>query len=284
MSEPSQMHADQIAYWNGEGGMRWVAQQAGIETMLAPVAEAAIVHAAPSADAVVLDIGCGCGATTLALAKAVPDGRVTGLDVSAPILAVAKARGGDAANVTWLLADAATHAFPADAFDVMFSRFGVMFFGDPRAAFANLRRAARPGGRLVFACWRGLLENPWMAVPLRAAQVHVPPLPRPGPDDPGPFAFADPERVTGLLAGAGWAPPRFTPLDVALDIAGGKGLAGAIAQAAHIGAAARLLADQPEPVRSAALREIEAALAPYAAEDGRVVLPGAVWLVTSENA
>ncbi|HET8995559.1 MAG TPA: class I SAM-dependent methyltransferase [Acetobacteraceae bacterium] len=284
MNDVTQVHADQLAYWNGAGGERWVVEQAHTDAMLAPVAEAAIAHAAPRPGEHVLDIGCGCGMTTLALAEAVaPGGTVTGLDVSAPMLAVAQRRAEGRGQVAWTLADAAAHDFADATFDLLFSRFGVMFFGEPTAAFANLRRAAQPGARLVFACWRALNDNPWMLLPLQAAQTVLPPLPRPGPEDPGPFAFADTARVTRILTGAGWTAPTFTRLDVTLDIAGGGGVEAATDHATRIGAAARLLADQPEAARQAAKDAIRTVLAPHATADGRVGLSGGVWLVESRN-
>src|SRR5204862_328727 len=124
-------------------------------------------------------------------------------------------------NVEFVQADAQTHAFPASAFDLVFSRFGVMFFADPTAAFANLRSALRPGGRVAFVCWRTLPENPWMAVPLMAALQFLPPPPIPGPEDPGPFAFADRARVERILGGAGFADVALEALDEPLVVGGG---------------------------------------------------------------
>jgi ubiquinone/menaquinone biosynthesis C-methylase UbiE len=147
MSDAVALHEDQLAYWNGPGGAQWMAQQTHTDAVLAPVAEAVVALAAPAAGERVLDIGCGCGASTLLLAARA--GHVTGLDVSAPMLDVARQRGAGL-GIDWVLADAATYAAPLP-FDLLASRFGVMFFGDPTAAFANLRRAARPGARLVFA-------------------------------------------------------------------------------------------------------------------------------------
>ncbi len=196
------------------------------------------------------------------------------------MLAVAQARGAGVANIDWVRADAATHRFAPAGFDLLISRFGVMFFGDPPAAFANLRRALRPGGRLVFVCWRGIGENPWMQVPLHAAYAHVPRLPKPEPGAPGPFAFADPARITGILVEAGWPAPTIAPLDQLIDIAAGGGLEAAVVQATCMGAAARAMQDQPEAARAAATDAIRAALAPYA-RGPRVALPGAMWLVTA---
>ena len=179
MSDAQTRNADELAYWNGEGGVHWVKQQAHTDAVLAPVADAVIAHAAPRSGERVLDIGCGCGSTTLLLSPLAS--HVTGLDISEPMLNVARQRAEGLANVDFVNADAA--AFRTDTpYDLLFSRFGVMFFGDPTAAFANLRRAARPGGRLAFVCWRPIGENPWMQAPLHAAyNAGVPRLPKPGP-------------------------------------------------------------------------------------------------------
>src|SRR5215472_1385185 len=184
MSDASTLHAQQLAFWNGPAVTRWITRQEQMDAALAPVADAAITLAAVQPGERVLDIGCGSGATSIALARLVgPRGQVTGLDVSGPMIELARKRSVGMANLDWLLADAAAHEFPPGSTDLLFSRFGVMFFGDPVATFANLRRALRPdGGRLVFTCWRPLNENPWMLLPLQVVQTLVPPVPRPGPD------------------------------------------------------------------------------------------------------
>ena len=281
MKDAPTIHAEQVAYWNGPNSASWVTGQERMDRTLAPVADAAIAHARVQPGETVLDIGCGTGATTLALAAAVgPTGHVTGLDVSVPMLSLAKERGAGIANADFVLDDAAAHAFTPASVDLLFSRFGVMFFGDPAAAFTNLRQAMKPTGRLVFACWRAFDENPWMKLPLTAALAHVPPLPRPGPDDPGPFAFADPDKVTRILTAAGFAAPAMTPFDFKMVLAPGRGLDAATEQAVMVGPASRALADQPAAAVAAATAAIRAALAAHLDGD-TVKLDAAVWLVSA---
>src|SRR2546427_6919777 len=207
MSAP-EANAGQVPYWNEAAGPKWVAFQKIIDAQIAPLGERAMDRAGIAPGERVIDVGCGCGDTTIALARRVgPAGLVLGIDISAPMLerAAETARAEALANVRFENADAQTHRLPASAFDVVYSRFGVMFFADPVAAFANLRAALRPGGRLAFVCWQALPENPWLFVPLRAAAQHLTLPPPPAPDAPGPFAFAAPNRVRGILPRAGFA-------------------------------------------------------------------------------
>jgi len=166
--------------------------------------------------------------------------------------------------------------------ELIVSRFGVMFFGDPVAAFANLRTGLAPGGRVRFACWRPISENPWLQIPLHAVYEHAPRLPKPEPEEPGPFAFADTDRVTRILTSAGFTAPSFTPLDIQLDIAAGGTLDDAVMQSSEMGPAKRALADQPDDIRVAALDSVRRALAPYASPSG-VTLPAAIWLVAATS-
>ncbi|MBI4724395.1 MAG: class I SAM-dependent methyltransferase [Rhodomicrobium sp.] len=284
MSAAAERHRDQIAYWNGAAGERWVAAQEHTDKMLVPVSQALLNCARPEPGMAVLDIGCGCGAATLDLAMAVGTaGHVTGIDVSHPMLERARSRLSAYPQVELLEADAAAHPFTPFA-DLAISRFGVMFFGDPAAAFANIRKALKPGGRLVFACWRKLEENPWMQLPLEAAfHAGVPRLPQPGPEDPGPFSFCNPERVTGILTGAGFIAPSVSPVSLSLDISAGGGLTAAVQQSMRTGAASAALRDQPDSVRAAAASAIEKALEPYASGN-TVKLPAGIWLVESRPA
>jgi SAM-dependent methyltransferase len=277
-------NADQIAYWNGPGGQHWIARQQMQDTLLAPVSEILIERARVAAGERVVDVGCGCGATTLAFAEKVgPAGHVLGIDVSAPMLARARERAPADAPVEFSLADATVYPFEPANFDLLVSRFGVMFFAQPALSFANLRRALRTGGRVAFACWRTPRDNPWLIVPLQAAYRHVPKLPELGPEDPGPFAFASEDRVRRILGEAGFSSIVLERSDLSLDIAAGSGLDVAVKTAVEIGPASRALDGHPPETIAAATDSIRAALVPFV-RDNRVPISGSIWIVTAVNA
>ena len=281
MTDVLQRHADQVEYWNGAGGARWIANQSMRDKMLTPFADAALAKAAVRTGESVLDIGCGAGETSVELARAVgPTGRLVAADVSAPLLDVTAGRLAGFPWATAVLADAASYPFEPASADLLFSRFGVMFFGDPDAAFANMRKAMKPGGRVVFACWRTPAENGWMSTPLEAAFEHLPRPPRPDPEEPGPFSFHDPDRVTRILRAAGFGAPTFDKLDPVMDISCGDGLDGAMAAVMEFGPASRLLGDQPDAVRRAVAASMRKLLAGYL-KDGKVALPAAAWIVSA---
>ena len=207
-------NAAQIAEWNGEQGQRWVQLQQQMDRMIEPFGDAALQAAAPRPGERVLDIGCGCGSTTLALARAVgSSGQVLGVDVSQPMLAAAQrlAAAAPELSLRFVEADAATAALPHGQ-DLLFSRFGLMFFDQPAAALRHLRRALRPGGRCAFVCWRAPRDNPWAMAPLMAARKALGITPPPAdPHAPGPFALADEQRLHGLLSEAGFGGIRHPP-------------------------------------------------------------------------
>jgi SAM-dependent methyltransferase len=232
----------------------------------------------------VLDVGCGCGDTTLALAKRVgSSGSVLGLDISGPMLSRARERAaaGGLTNLRFQQADAQTVTLE-ERFDVLFSRFGVMFFEMPDIAFANLRRALRPGARLAFVCWQPLGKNPWMAVPLAAVAPLVT-LPPPTPGAPGPFAFADPAHVRRILERAGFSDVGFEAVEEVLDVGPGD-LDGSVRFVLALGPAAAALREAPD---AAALEQkatiaVRAALAPHMTPDG-LRMSSASWIVTARN-
>ncbi len=276
-------NADQIAYWNGPSGQRWADRQQSQETLLAPVLDLLIDRARPKVGERIIDIGCGSGSTTIAFADKVgAAGLVLGVDVSTPMLARARQSAPKQAPVDFALADATVYPFAAASFDLVVSRFGVMFFADPALSFANIRKALRPSGRLAFACWRDPRDNPWLMLPLQQVYRHAPKLPQQGPEDPGPFAFASEARVQRILGEAGFSGVAMERCDLSLDIAIGRGLEAAVEGALDIGPASRALQDQPAEVREASKNSIREALAPFARGQA-VPLAGSIWIVTARG-
>ncbi|MDP1836893.1 MAG: methyltransferase domain-containing protein [Reyranella sp.] len=275
MKTPAELAAEQAAYWNGPGGQGWLASYARLERSLLDIGKTVLAMAAARTGERVIDIGCGNGGTTQALAAAVgPSGHVLGVDISEPLIGAARAH--RVSNATFVVGNAATHPFEAASYDLVFSRFGVMFFGDPVAAFRNFQQALKPAGRLAFVCWRKPDENPWGLVPVRAAAPFLPPLPRPGPEDPGQYAFGDPARVERILKESGFSAISIEPLDVPIWM--GADAAEVVANAGRFGPLARAFADAtPEQIEKAK-SAIATVLKPHESAAG-VVLPGACWLV-----
>jgi ubiquinone/menaquinone biosynthesis C-methylase UbiE len=275
------LNADQIAYWNGPGGQHWTDRQQTQDILLASVSDILIDRAKPQAGERIVDVGCGCGATTIAFAQRVgASGHVLGIDISAPMLARARQIAPAEMPVDFVLADATVYRFGPASFDLMVSRFGVMFFAQPAVSFANMRRALRPSGRLTFACWREPRDNPWLMLPLQAAYQHVPKLPQLGPEDPGPFSFASEQRVQRILSEAGFSGMEMERRDLSLDVAIGRGLDAALETALEIGPASRALEGQPPHLRAAAANSIREALTPFA-KGQAVPLPASIWIVTA---
>jgi len=284
MPKGHEQNADQIAYWNGPGGQRWADRQQIQDIVLAPVADVLIDRAKIQTGERILDVGCGAGATAVAFAQKVgPAGRVIGVDISAPMLARARQVAPESMPVEFVLADATIYPFAPGAFDLLASRFGVMFFAEPALSFANMRKALKPSGRLAFACWRDPRDNPFFMAPLQAVYKHVPRLPPLGPEDPGPFSFASETRVNRILSEAGFSGVAMEPCDLLLDVAVGRGLDAAVQGALEIGPASRALADHPPEVRTAATQSIREALVPFVRGQS-VPLPALIWIVTARAA
>ncbi|MGD0144036.1 MAG: class I SAM-dependent methyltransferase [Rhizomicrobium sp.] len=272
---------DQIEYWNGRTGQRWAAQQERIDWNLAEITEAVIpfAHARPGEH--IVDIGCGCGTATLILARAVgPKGAVAGVDISAPMLAVARARAHAAqADIPFIEADASVHDFQP-TFDLVFSRFGVMFFADPGPAFANIRKALAPNGRLAFVCWRAMPENAWAFAPFAAAKHLLPPQEAGDPHAPGPFAFADGARLTDILARAGFRDIKLEKFDGRMNM--GDTAAEAANEALNIGPLARAAAELDEATRAKILDVVATAMQKFAGPRG-IAPAAACWLVSAKG-
>jgi SAM-dependent methyltransferase len=275
-------NAEQIRYWNELSGPKWVGLADRIDDQIGPLGREAVERARVSAGERVLDVGCGCGQTTLELAERVgAEGRVLGVDLSQPMLAEARARAarGPGPAPEFLQADAQVHAFEPGAFDLVFSRFGVMFFDDSVAAFANLRAALAPDGRLAFLCWQNIAVNPWMLVPAQAAAQHVELAP-PKPGAPGPFAFADAESVRGILDAAGFGEVRCDSFEGRMAVGRGLSLDGIVGFLGQMGPAGAALREAPASTREVAVRSMREALEPHYDGDA-VVLPFASWIVSA---
>ena len=276
---------DQIAEWNGTLGQGWATMQTEIDRIVGPFGEAALKAAEARPGERVVDVGCGCGDTSVALARSVGDrGAVLGVDVSRPMLDVARARATQEhldGVLSFVDADASSAALP-DGQDLLYSRFGVMFFDQPTPAFTRLRQALRAGGRCVFVCWRTPSDNPWAMTPLLAARKALGVTPPPAdPIAPGPFAFADDARVRTILSGAGFQNIAIDRFDSPVAI--GPSLRAAVEGSLRIGPTARLAREAGPQHSATILRAVESALAPFATPDGSVRLSGSTWIVSATN-
>jgi SAM-dependent methyltransferase len=272
----------QADYWNGGAGQTWVEINRLLDMELHSLGQEAQAALAPRPGERVLDIGCGAGDTSLDLARAVgPQGQVLGVDISQLLLGLAVQRAAAAGlSVRFEAADAQTADFAGlggGAFDAAFSRFGVMFFAEPAAAFANVRNAIKPGGRLAFVCWRPPEENPLMTAPMKAAAHLLPAQPPSDPMGPGPFAFKDPERVRAILGEAGFTDVVIRPFDARV---GGWTPEEAMIVAQRVGPLGGLLRENPD-LRPTVLEAVAQEMARHTGADGRVRMGAAVWIVTA---
>ena len=275
MKTKDELAAEQAAYWNGPGGDGWLAAYERIQRSLADIGDIGLAAAAPQHGEHVIDIGCGTGGTTAALAHAVGiAGHVLGVDISETLVEAARAHRLE--NATFVVGDAATHPFKAESYDLVFSRFGVMFFADPVAAFRNIRRALKPTGRLVFMPGARRRRIPGARCRPARRNPSCRRMPRPGPEDPGQFSFGERARVERILGEAGFQKLRLEPIDRQIWM--GPSVADVLAGAGRFGPLARAFAGAEPAAIEKAKQAIAQALAPHEGPDG-VRLPGACWLV-----
>lgn len=267
--------------WEGRVGRKWAEEWRRTDRSFSGLTDRLLARATEGRFGKILDVGCGAGELSLAIGRARPQSQVIGLDISEPLIAVARDRAGHLGNVSFLIADAADWRGSQFAADLVVSRHGVMFFPDPVAAFANLARGAAPGCRLVFSCFRNRRENPWAE---RVTSL-LPPgsVAEPSPDEPGPFAFADPDRVGAILKAAGWADASFESVDFAYVAGSGEdALEDAVSYFLAIGPAARAAAGLDASARATFAGRLRNYLA-GSANGSVIALPGAAWIVTAHR-
>jgi SAM-dependent methyltransferase len=268
--------------WNNATGRRWLDRHERADRQIAPFGLRAMERADIRHGQRVLDVGCGCGETTLELARRVgASGSVAGIDISRLLIDTARqaADRSNMSNVRFEVADAQIFAFSPHSVDLVFSRFGVMFFDDPEAAFSNFRNALRHRGRLSFVCWPAPRDNQFMTIPMAAASQHITLPPPADPEAPGPFAFADPGRVKRILSQAGFGDIQ---IDRVIEKVGG----GTLDETAHmlvdLGPLSRVLDDIDATTRHAIVEDTRNTLKGFEAS-GRVLIDAAAWLVTARS-
>jgi ubiquinone/menaquinone biosynthesis C-methylase UbiE len=282
-----QDNSEQREQWNGTTGDTWTMFQDSLDKMMTPVTDALFAAIAPQPGERILDVGCGCGPTTIRLARAVaPGGEITGLDISGVLLKSARERAAaQGANATFIEADASTYDFGAKkgSYDKIVSRFGVMFFADPVAAFQNLRTALKPGGKLIFACWRAMGENRWMneMVEEAAKLLPMPAMPRPTGYVPGPFAFEDEAFLRGMLKDAGFTTEEITPLSPKLKMPGDT-VDEAIAFTSRVGPMAGLMREADDETKAKVEALIKSSIEARFAK-GNPPQDAACWLVRANG-
>ena len=276
----SQSSGNEAEFWNNAGGNMWVSNMERTHELLHPLWQELLQRATPTAGETVLDVGCGGGVTSAELAARVaPGGSVVGVDVSAMILERAKAQPSMPDNLRFELADAGTTDLGESYYDLICSRFGIMFFEDPKSAFANLRAALKPSGRLVAMCWQAPGDNPWISRPVKATAKILPgPDERPDPRAPGPFAFADPAWVEEILHAAGFIAVNLEPVEMQMPMGS---MDAAVAYMMRMGPSAEAVANATDEQRAAIEAAIREAFANYDSPQG-VMAPCATWIISAK--
>lgn len=278
-------NADMKDFWNGVGALKWIHFQYALEASLAPFGRGIIEASGVEVGDLVLDIGCGCGDTTFEIGQRVGrDGHVHGLDISRPMILRSRKTKSKLGvkNVTFGCEDAQTYAFEPDLVDVVFSRFGVMFFDDPLAAFVNMRRGLKPGGRLAFLCWQSAQDNEWIHRSLDVVSRHIPLQEPLGPEQPGPLSFRQKARIERILTDAGFRDIQIEPSESSFLV--GKSIDAAIGFLTQLGPAANVIsqAEPDEITKALIVDDLRNCLMDYVTDKG-VVMGAATWIVTAKN-
>ncbi|MBS0417037.1 MAG: class I SAM-dependent methyltransferase [Proteobacteria bacterium] len=280
MKTPSSVNDEQATLWNGSAGRAWIEVQPLLDAILAPIEDLLVQAVATRSAHRVLDVGCGTGATTRAVARKLgANGEVVGIDISEPMIGVARARAAhDGSTAIFICADAQTRPFEPASFDMIISRFGVMFFENAVSAFANLSRAATTDAEMCLFTWRSPAENPFMTTAERAAAPLLPTIPAREPDAPGQFAFCDRERVARILEEGGWADIAIQPVDIPCAFPE-KELVRYFTQLGPLG---RVLHEADEPTRARIIEKVRAAFDPYV-HGGEIRFNAACWKIGARN-
>ena len=279
MNTTHQTNHEQTTLWNGRAGRAWVDQQELLDQLFKPFEDRLVEMVCAGSGRRVLDVGCGTGSTTLAVAQRLgAKGHCLGADISEPMIAVAQARAKqEDTPASFICADVQTHAFEPASFDMIISRFGVMFFGNPVLAFANLRRAATNDAKLRCIAWRSAAENPFMTTAERAAAPLLPNMPARRPDAPGQFSFGDRRRVASILEESGWAEIDIQPIDVDCTLPE-KELVGYLTRLGPVGL---ILEEADEPTRMQVIETVRTAFDPYV-HGTEVRFTAACWMVSAQ--
>jgi SAM-dependent methyltransferase len=274
------VNTEQAEAWNGYEGRHWAEHADQWNATVSPVNDPLLTAAAIQPRHHVLDIGCGTGQTTRLAATRAHGGQVIGIDLSAPMLAAARAAAArhGITNAHFVQGDAQVHPFTQSGFDVAISRGAIMFFNDPVAAFTNIRQALRPGGRLAFVCPRRMEDNTWFTVPVTALLGR---LPMPAPYEPGMFSFAHEDHIHDLLTRSGFHAIGTAPVTVPMIY--GNDAADAAAFFLSTGPARHHLRDADPPTLHRALETLTAAIRPHEGPDGTVRFTAAWWLATAQR-
>ena len=282
----SEANIDQKKFWSGKGGDVWVQRQQAMDTMLRPLGEAALQKLELNEDTNVLDIGCGCGNTTLSIAEKIkPTGRVTGLDISEPMLQRARESAQELSleNTSFQCVDVQTEDIGVNSFNAAFSRFGVMFFEDSIAAFTNINKSLISGSPLSFVCWQSPIQNPWQSLFVQEVKKFID-LPAPPPRSPGPFAFMESDYVNSILEDSNFKNIEIKGYEAEVNMFSGRSLSDSVNDYISINpVVSEMLKDASNELKQEIINAAIEVFSPYYSDKG-LIFPSSTWLVTAKKA